>query len=626
LLTMRLAAMMGLVAALVGTPAGAAGLGKPDRAAMARAQRLVQEARSEVHRRCVELSWTTAPTRLPGTYRVKLHADYPPASEMEWTVDVERTRGHAAVRVFDHRGVRHAKIPPRTLDAWARTAIHLARVQVTETCVEHPGFGFASHVSSRTLAIEAADDEVLMQTPHVQPYLDLLHEEHDEMEQFASTWAIRELEALAFRAVKKVAPEPVPLDEARAALRSFSGGDPSSGSPGQDRAGQDREVVETRLFAHHLAQHGEERDVDLLLRGGFERLAFSLSLRRVPDEDLPDLASAMLCASDSMIVDAGLGVVERLGERARGPLLAGLVCEPATEYYSHVPSLVQQLARLGGRDPATLEALRKIGGPEAKPKLRVAVAVALWTLDHDTSQLDVLAEIGAENVNREMSDAQREALLHLSAFAAREPALKSKYAPYFAKILQAIPLTAHPSYGGVDLMLLIVSDFGGRTYDAEYRRFLAHDSSDAVLAAIRAIATYDEQAAAREAHVRVRKHNAGEVDGAIYSWNVLPYLDLFIETDATYVLPDLEAALLLLTTSYERDAWKLGSHEATLAYLRARTKKHKAAAALAFIRANGPQRASFYAHCTTQLGLTQAELERAERQHEGLVAADDAFD
>jgi hypothetical protein len=609
---MRLAALMGLVAALVGVPAAAAGLGKADRAAMARAQRLVQEARSEAHRRCVKLSWTTAPTRLPGTYRVTLHAEYPPMSDMEWTIDVERTPGRATVRVFDNRGVRYATIPLRTLDAWARTAIHLARVQETETCVEHQSFGFASHVSRRTLAIEAADDEVLMQTPHLQPYLELLDDENDGTELFAGTWAIRELEALAFRAAKSVAPEPVELDEVRAALRSISGTNPSPTSI--DRPG--REVVETRLFAHHLAQHGEERDVDLLLRRGFEGLAFSLSLRRVPDEDLPDLASAMLCASDSMIVDAGLGVVERLGERARGPLLAGLACEPATEYYSYVPNIVQQLARLGGHDRATLEALRKIGGPEAKPKLRVAVAAALWTLAHDAKQLDVLAKIGAAKVNEEMSDAQRDALRHLSVFAARKPELQVKYAPWFAKLLHSIPLASHPTFGGVDMMVRIVSDLGGRTYDAEYRRILAHDSSDAVLAAIQAIASYDKQAAAREAHVRVKKHNAGEVDGAIYSWNVLPYLDLFIETDATYALPDLEAALLLLRKSYERDTWKLGSHEATLAYLRARTKKQKASAALAFIRANGLQRASFDAYCMTQLGLTEAELEQAKRRHE----------
>ncbi len=134
-------------------------------------------------------------------------------------------------------------------------------------------------------------------------------------------------------------------------------------------------------------------------------------------------------------------------------------------------------------------------------------------------------------------------------------------------------------------------------HDAEYRRILAHESSDAVLAAIRAIGTYDKQAAAREALVRVEKHNAGEVGGAAYSWNVLPYLALFIETDATYAVPALEKAFVLLRKSYERDAWKRGVHAAALAYLRARSPKRRAAAALAFVRADGPQSSAFEAHC-----------------------------
>ena len=584
--------------------------GAPATDARAQAQAVIDAAHTEQTRGCYTV---TLPKRasIAAPWRAELLAEYIDWVPSSWIIEIDRTPDGARVRWTNDDGRRELALDDTqiaALDRWAAVAVLLAGATMKEDGICAHGGSFASHVSERSVTIRA-HGRALVHTIATQP----IHEDLvDGLPEMASTWTSAELEKLANGWLLGVAPVEIPFAEAQKKLAKLTAKPRAKG----------RAAIEGRLLADRLAGGDDRRAVELLRRKGYDEEALRLDLRTTSVADLPDRIAPLLCDGEWRVRQAALAELDRLGGNARAPLLHATTCK--LDEHAQVQTL-QELAALGP-DPATSTAIDAAAATTKPLRVQVIARELRFADSGRDADFDFLVRTatGGTAPLLDMTDEQRLALVALDRIATRAPKRAPEIAAIAAGMLARIPMSAHATYSGMSQLVGVLGRLDGKRYEQDIRRVLAHDDASVVVDAIRALESVDLQAASLEARTRVAMYAKDPKLSGGYSWNVLPYFELLIRTDAKKALPDLRRALARLEASDEAEPWKLGSARALVQYFALVEDAHRAAAALELVRSHGPPSTSVRDYWRDRWGahgVDETTLAAAAADHERRVAA-----
>ena len=206
--------------------------------------RILEEKRTEEHKRDVRVLVLEEPSGLPEVYEVRLWRAY--LDTQLALLTFRRAGTQVSGELITKEGVFRGAVPAGELDALVRQILYLASAR-EEGGEDHNVALFTTHVADSTVELGGSleDSKPLLSLGPWQATQNTI-DDSGNLDRFAHTFACRELEGLAERYLRPVAPTP-------ALVQHFLGRLAPSRSPTSDDA-ENREVIEAKLAAHLLVE------------------------------------------------------------------------------------------------------------------------------------------------------------------------------------------------------------------------------------------------------------------------------------------------------------------------------------------------------------------------------------
>jgi hypothetical protein len=272
---------------------------RADRRARDAVLRLLEEKRTEEHRRDVRVLVSEEPSGLPEVYEVRLWRAH--LGTQLALLDLRRAGTRVSGELVTKEGVFRGDVPARELDALVRQILYLASAR-EEGGEGHIVIGYTTHFAHSTVELRGSleDSKPLLSLGPWQATQSTI-DESGVLDHFAHTFAYWELERLAEKHLRLVAPTPE-------LVRHYLDRLIASRSPTSEDANR-REVIEAKLAAHLLVEWRVAEALPALQSLGLPVHARILEIALAPEPQ-----EALRAAVTASTWEVGACAFDRLGD------------------------------------------------------------------------------------------------------------------------------------------------------------------------------------------------------------------------------------------------------------------------------------------------------------------------